>query len=155
MSRNVIHYMSQSSSRLGTDLHPTVLCTPHPCLTSHISIYRNVSICTASLSTIGPKQPPPPQQAFLDPGLKVCFLSPFSRIQLFLTLWTIACQAPLSIGFPRHEYWSGLSCPPPGDLPGPGIEPVSALAVLFLASHLFALALSLSDYKKNTKSRLE
>ena len=117
MSRNVIHYMSQSSSRLGTDLHPTVLCTPHPCLTSHISIYRNVSICTASLSTIGPKQPPPPQQAFLDPGLKVCFLSPFSRIQLFLTLWTIACQAPLSMGFSRQEYWSGLPCPPPGIFP--------------------------------------
>ena len=123
MSRNVIHYMSQSSSRLGTDLHPTVLCTPHPCLTSHISIYRNVSICTASLSTIGPKQPPPPQQAFLDPGLKVCFLSPFSRIQLFLTLWTIACQAPLSMGFSRQEYWSGLPCPPPGIFLMQGLNP--------------------------------
>ena len=37
--------------------------------------------------------------------------------------WTIACQVPLSIGFPRQEYWSGLPCPPPGDLPNPGIEP--------------------------------
>ena len=46
-------------------------------------------------------------------------LSPFSCVQLFVTLWTIACQAPLSMGFSRQEYWSGLSCPPPGDLPDP------------------------------------
>ena len=41
------------------------------------------------------------------------------------TPWTVACQAPLSVGFPRQEYWSGLSCPTPGDLPNPGIEPTS------------------------------
>ena len=40
-----------------------------------------------------------------------------------VTLWTIASQAPLSMGFSRHEYWSGLPCPPVGDLPGPGIGP--------------------------------
>ena len=40
-------------------------------------------------------------------------------------LWTITHQAPLSKGFFRHEYWSGLPCPPPGNLPDPGIEPVS------------------------------
>ena len=39
--------------------------------------------------------------------------------------WTVAHQAPLSLGFPRQEYWSGLPCPPPGDLPDPGIEPSS------------------------------
>ena len=37
--------------------------------------------------------------------------------------WTVAHQAPLSLGFSRQEYWNGLPCPPPGDLPGPGIEP--------------------------------
>ena len=37
--------------------------------------------------------------------------------------WTVACQAPLSLEFSRQEYWSGLPCPPPGDLPKPGIEP--------------------------------
>ena len=46
----------------------------------------------------------------------------FSHIQLFATPWTVACQAPLSMGFSRHEYWSGLSFPPPGDFPDPGIE---------------------------------
>ena len=46
-----------------------------------------------------------------------------SHVQLFVTLWTRAHQAPLSMGFPRLEYWSGLSFPPPGHLPDPGIEP--------------------------------
>ena len=41
------------------------------------------------------------------------------------TSWTVACQAPLSIGFPRQKYWSGLPFPSPGDLPKPGIEPGS------------------------------
>ena len=54
-----------------------------------------------------------------------CMLSCFSRVQLFVTLWTVACQAPLSMRFSRQEYWSWLPCPSPGDLPDPGIEPVS------------------------------
>ena len=53
----------------------------------------------------------------------VCVLSRFSSVRLFATLWTVAHEAPLSMGFSRQEYWSGLPCPPPGDLPDPGIEP--------------------------------
>ena len=45
-----------------------------------------------------------------------------------VTLWTVAHQAPLSMGFSRQEYWSGLPSPPPGDLPNPGIEPVSLMS---------------------------
>ena len=52
-------------------------------------------------------------------------LSHFSHVWLCLTLWTVAHQAPLSMGFSRQEYWCGLPCPPPGDLPHPGIEPMS------------------------------
>ena len=48
-----------------------------------------------------------------------------SRVRLFATTWTVACQAPLSMGFSRQEYWSGLPFPSPGDLPDPGIEPRS------------------------------
>ena len=48
-----------------------------------------------------------------------------SRVQLFGTPWTVAHQAPLSMGFSRQEYWSALPFPPPGDLPDPEIEPVS------------------------------
>jgi len=44
-----------------------------------------------------------------------------------VTPWTAICQAPLSTGFSRQEYWSGLSCPPPGDLPDPEIEPRSPM----------------------------
>ena len=48
-----------------------------------------------------------------------------SRVRLFTTPWTVACQAPLSMGFYREEYCSGLPLPPPGDLSHPGIEPKS------------------------------
>ena len=46
----------------------------------------------------------------------------------FGTLWTVACQGPLSVGFSRKEYWYGLPCPPPGDLPDPGIVPASLMS---------------------------
>ena len=48
-----------------------------------------------------------------------------SRVRLFAIPWTVTYQAPLSMGFSRQEYWSGLSFPSPGDLPDPGIEPGS------------------------------
>ena len=51
-----------------------------------------------------------------------------SHVQLFATPWIVACQSPLSMGFPRQEYWSGLPCPPPGDLPDPGIKPASIMS---------------------------
>ena len=51
----------------------------------------------------------------------------FSRVTFFATLWTVACQAPLSTGSSRQEYWSGLPCPPPGDHLDLGIELTSAL----------------------------
>ena len=54
--------------------------------------------------------------------LHPCMLSSFGCIWLFVTPWTIACQAPLSMGFSRQDYWSELLCPPPGVLPDPGNE---------------------------------
>ena len=54
-----------------------------------------------------------------------CMLNRFSCVELFMTLWTVACQDPLSMGFSRQEYWSGLPRPPPEDLPHSGIEPAS------------------------------
>ena len=47
-----------------------------------------------------------------------------SHVLLFAILWTVACRVPLSLGFLRHKYWSGLPFPPPGHLPNPGIEPM-------------------------------
>ena len=57
-------------------------------------------------------------------SLAECVLSCFSCVWLFVTLWTIAHQVPLSMGFSRQEYWSGLPFPSPGDLPNPWIEPM-------------------------------
>ena len=55
----------------------------------------------------------------------VVVVKSLSRVRLFVTPWTIAHQAPPSMGFSRQEYWSGLPFPSPGDLPNPGIEPRS------------------------------
>ena len=65
-------------------------------------------------------------------------LSRLGRVQLFVTPWTVAHQAPLSMGFSRQECWSGWPSPPPGDLPNPGIESAflmsSALADAFFTT---------------------
>ena len=57
-----------------------------------------------------------------------CLPSHFSHVQLFATLWTVACQALLSMGFSRQEYWSGLPFSSPGDLPDPSIKPRSPVS---------------------------
>ena len=54
--------------------------------------------------------------------------SRFSHVRLFVTIWTVACQAPLSMGLSRQEYWSGLPCPSPGDRPYLGILLVSLMS---------------------------
>ena len=68
----------------------------------------------------------------------MCVLSSFSHVWLCATIWTVACQAPLSMGFSKQQCWSGLPCPSPGDFPIPGIEPGSlmspALAVGFFTT---------------------
>ena len=60
--------------------------------------------------------------------MNVCVQSHFSRVRLSASLWTVACQSPLSMGFSRQEYWSGLPYPPPGDFPKPGTEPMSLMS---------------------------
>ena len=62
-----------------------------------------------------------------------------SHIRLFTTPWIVAHQAPLSVGFSRQEYWSKLPCPPPGDLPDPGIEPTSLMSFA-LAGRFFTIS---------------
>ena len=65
----------------------------------------------------------------------------FSHVQLCATLWTVAHQAPLSMGFSRKEYWSRLPCSPPGNLPNPGIEPTSLMSPT-LASGFFTTSIT-------------
>ena len=65
-------------------------------------------------------------EMYLEANLKTsCVLSHFSRVQLFVTPWTIALQAALSLGFSWQEHWSGVPCFPPGNLPDPEMEPGS------------------------------
>ena len=70
------------------------------------------------------------KRSFLRPSVNskkniyVCVLCCFSCVRLFATLWTVAQQAPLSMGFSRQQYWSGLPCPTPGYHPNPGIKPM-------------------------------
>ena len=79
---------------------------------------------------------------FLSTILKLTYLlllllSCFSCVLLFVTQWTVACRSPLSRGFSKQEYWSGLPCPPSAYLPKAGIEPmslISALAGVFCAT---------------------
>ena len=67
--------------------------------------------------------------------MHACMLSRFSCVQPFVTLWTVARQAPLSLGFSRQEYWIGLPCPSPWDLSNPRTEPASpALAGRFFTT---------------------
>ena len=55
-------------------------------------------------------------------------LTPFIRVQLFATPWTVASQAPLPMGFPRQEFWSGLPLPPPDNRPDPEAEPATLVS---------------------------
>ena len=73
-------------------------------------------------------------------NIRACVISRFSRVRLFATLWTTACQARLSTGFSREDYWSRLSFPPPGDLPNWGIQPPSLLRLLHCGRVLYCWA---------------
>ena len=83
-------------------------------------MYLRVFLCYFSATKWQKGVPHVPRYMFLC----MCALS-FSRVWLFATPWTVARQVPLSMGFSRREYWSGLPRPPPGDIPNPGIEPRS------------------------------
>ena len=84
----------------------------------------------------------------------LCMLNPFSRVQLFATLWTIALQAPLSMGFSRQEYWSGFTYPRPGELPNPGIKPASLCLLHWQVGYL-PLALPWKPFSSYSVSEME
>ena len=77
----------------------------------------------------------------------VYMLSCFTSVQLFGTLLTLAHQAPLSMGFSRQEYWRGLPFPPLGDLPDPGVEPMSLVSPV-LAGGFFITSATWEDPKQ-------
>ena len=85
--------------------------------------------------------------------MHACMLSHFSRVQLFATLWTVAHQAPLFMGFSRQEYWRGLPCPPPEDLPDPGIELTSPASPALQADSLLLSHLEASTKQNNVSGK--
>ena len=86
--------------------------------------------------------------------MHACILSCFSCVQLSVTPWTIARQAPLSMGFSRQEYWSGLPCPFPRDLPDPGTEPESLMSPA-LAGEFFITSTTWEPFVKCTYWEIE
>ena len=84
---------------------------------------------------------------------QMCALSHFSCVRLFAILWTIVGQAPLSMGFSRQEYWSGLPCPPPGDLPNPRIEPASLMSPALAGGFLRHLGIPKEPKSHDWKQR--
>ena len=101
----LMHVLVQKSLYANKAIHTHTHIHPMPSLTSsHI----NLLSC-----------------AYQGTCVHTCVLSHFSQVQLFVTLWAIACHAPRSTGFSRQVYWCRLLCPPPGNLPNPGIKPMS------------------------------
>ena len=80
---------------------------------------------------------------FVPCGILMLLLSSFSRDRLCATPWTAAHQDPLSMGFSRQEYWSGVPCPSPEDLPDPGTEPGSPAVQAIGRAHCMLMADSL------------
>ena len=84
---------------------------------------------------------------------RVCVLSSFSCVRLFSTLWTVVCQAPLSMGFSRQNYQGGLPCLPSGDLPYRGINP--CLRSPALAGRFFTTSATYGKPKRRSNSYLK
>ena len=89
-------------------------------MTSVFSWQNYVFLCHASFCTPRPNLP-----VNMYSCIEKVKVKSLSRVQLFATPWTVAYQAPLSMGFSRQQFWSGLPFPSPGDLPNSGIEPES------------------------------
>ena len=75
-------------------------------------------------------------------------VSCFSHVQFFVTLWTVARQASVSVGFPRQEYWSGLSFPLPGHLPIPGIKAAALMSPAFAGGFFITITTCKSEEEK-------
>ena len=91
------------------------------------TLWRIRKVLMELIQTMGPSS---------ERKTSVCVLSRFSHVRLFVTPWTVARQAPLSMGFSRQEYWCGLPCPPPGIFPTQGSNPHLSRLLYLQASSL-------------------
>ena len=136
------HYTSIKQSYILSAKPSQAWCvmTLHPCdvLSQSAAAAKSLQSCPTLCSPIDGSPPGSPVPGILQARtlewVAISFsnaskwkvkVKSLSSVQLVATPWTAAYQAPLSMGFSRQEYWSRLPCPPPGDLPNPGIEPGS------------------------------
>ena len=104
---------------------------------SHISYFISTSVIRPSvIKSQDPHQKETETFFFIMMCMCVCMLSHFGHVQLFVTPWTVAHQAPLSMGLSRQEYQSGMPCPPPGDLPDRVLESASPVSSALQADSL-------------------
>ena len=116
-------YESESSSVVLDSLQPRGLYGPWNSPGQNTGV-DSLSLLQGIFPTEGSNSGLPHSRRILY-QLSVCVLSRFSCVRHCEIPWTIAHQAPLSVGFSRQEYWSALPCPSPGNIPHPGIESVS------------------------------
>ena len=119
----------------GVDCHALLQGSSPSGLNPHLLHLLHWQASPLALAPLGKPNINPIEFKFLEPFSCMSMLSHFSYVQLFVTIWTIACQAPMSMGFFRtwwdsSAHWSGLPCPPPEHLPNPGIKPVSLAPAL-------------------------
>ena len=115
---------SPFSSRLPHNIEQSSMCyTVGPCWLSILNI--EMYTCLSQTPCLFPPFFPSGQFCSSHLGFHVCCAQSLCRVSFFVTLWTVACQAPLSMEFSRQDYWSRLPFPTPGDLPNPGIEHTS------------------------------
>ena len=143
---------SMGSQRVGHDWATELNCTLRS-NTSQIDWYQSLlPIRWNSKNCLLKKVKNLPN--FLIIPMHPCVLSRFSHVRLFVTPWTVAHQAPLSMGFSRQEYWSGLPCPPPGDLPDSGIEPESLMSPA-LAGRFFTTSATWEAHNTHNRPQIQ
>ena len=136
-SRQWCHPTISSSVRIGKNLHTVYICFVHSYGKVNMNALRKPKAELSRPFSVGPlvrekscccwrKRNTGMFQWKWSHDLFRLETVPLSRVGLFVTSWTAACQAPLSMGFSRQEYWSRLPFPLPGDLPHPGIEAASS-----------------------------
>ena len=128
--RAAIHGVAKSGTRLSdwSDLMPTLVPSTIILFCTKGNRTHKGGLFKITWITCGRGSHFVPSCLKDSPCKHVCVLSCFSRVRLLVTLWTVACQTPLSMGCSKQEYWNGLPCPPPGNLPNSGMETMSLMS---------------------------
>ena len=114
---------SLSWGQLGTGVSSSAVSSRRMCFPPKFRVSQQSLECECYFCLCQPSTFPHTSPAVTYRRMPACRLSHLRRVQLFATLWIVTHRVPLSMGFSRHGYWNGLSCPPPGNLLDPWIKP--------------------------------